>query len=75
MFAGIACVTPYPTAIFAGKELKVNTWSAKSSIIATFIPFAHDPGFLAATVTPVIVEETHVEDYMDDTPQPNNFMN
>ena len=27
------------------------------------------------SVTPVIVEETHVEDYMDDTPQPNNFMN
>ena len=27
------------------------------------------------SVTPVIVEETHVEDYLDDTPQPNNFMN
>tara|TARA_B100000530_G_C15928269_1_gene475845 strand:- start:610 stop:1557 length:948 start_codon:yes stop_codon:yes gene_type:complete len=27
------------------------------------------------SVTPVIIEETHIEDYMDDTPQPNNFMN
>jgi len=27
------------------------------------------------SVTPVIIEETHVEDYMDDTPKPNNFMN
>lgn len=27
------------------------------------------------SVTPVIIEDTYIEDYEDDTPQPNNFMN
>ena len=59
MFAGTACVIPYPTCIFVGNELNVNIWSARSSIIATFKLFAHEPGFLAATVTLVIVDPSY----------------
>ena len=36
-------------------EMPPRTWSAKPSMIATLIPFAQDPGFLAANVTSVMV--------------------
>jgi hypothetical protein len=35
--------------------IPLKIWSALESIIATLIPFAQEPGFLAATVTPVMV--------------------
>ena len=59
VFGGIDWVIPNPTCIFEGNEPNVNTWSAKSSIMATFRLFAHEPGFLAATVTPVIVDPSY----------------
>ena len=36
-------------------DIPLKIWSAFESIIATLIPFAQEPGFLAATVTPVMV--------------------
>jgi hypothetical protein len=36
-------------------ETPLKIWSALASIIPTLIPFAQEPGFLAATTTPVIV--------------------
>jgi hypothetical protein len=37
--------------LFAAERVRI--WSALASIIPTLRPFAHEPGFLAATVTPV----------------------
>ena len=56
---GTCWVTPIPTVIVpvAGPSISTpdNTWSASPSIVATLIPFPHEPGFLAAKVIPVIV--------------------
>ena len=35
-------------------DIPLKIWSAFESIIATLIPFAQEPGFLAATITLVI---------------------
>ena len=36
-------------------DMPLKIWSALESIIATLIPFAQEPGFLAATITSVMV--------------------
>ena len=36
-------------------DIPLKIWSALASIIPTLIPFAQEPGFLAATITPVMV--------------------
>lgn len=48
------CVTAAPTTTVA-VLIPLIIWSALASIIATLIPFAQEPGFLAANVIPVIV--------------------
>ena len=54
----IAWVTPYPTWNSSNSDdvlIPVKIWSAFASMIATLKPFAHDPGFFDAKVTPLIV--------------------
>jgi hypothetical protein len=58
----VVAAIPAEVAIILNPEIAMpvvftpdKIWSALASMIATLIPFAQEPGFLAATVTPVIV--------------------